>query len=125
MLIIYQKAFDNASMILKNEIACNMIKYYSFYMNLFFPSLSLSPSSLCVTNNSGSVDWKNSADPFRLNKNGDLTCAVCVQVLELFFVASFWVSLLPPDCCLSVVAAVCKKKYENISSEMEKEFCFK
>ena len=114
MLIIYRKAFDNASMILKNEIACNMIKYYFFTWTFFVCALSfrlhlfLSLSFLCVTNNSGSVDWKNSADPFRLNKNGDLTCAVCVQVLELFFLI---LGFSPSPRLLSIaVAVVCRKK---------------
>lgn len=99
-----------------------------FYMNLFssfssspfnlhFPALSLYVYE--AANNSGSVDWKNSADPFRLNKNGDLTCAVCVQVLELFFVSlhlslshSLIVGFSPSPRLLSIAtaSAVCKKK---------------
>jgi hypothetical protein len=82
-------------------------------MNLFFPSPSLSPSSLCVTNNSGSVDWKNSADPFRLNKNGDLTCAVCVQVLELFFISSI-LGFSPSPRLLSIGRCCCLQKKMKI-----------
>lgn len=105
-----------------------MIKYFFFCepFLLFFLFLIfilsrfsyVSTMYICVAYNSGSVDWKNSADPFRQNKNGDLTCAVYVQVLELFFFfdSTPILGFSPSPRLLSIAAfataAVCRKKKE-------------